>query len=382
MKQICGKVYLIFLVLFSKFIYIFIRLFNLGSGYTLPGYLILKLFPSIFNYLDKKFPKGVIVVTGTNGKTTTSKLVSYTLQESGFKVLHNHSGSNLLRGILSVLLLCYFENYDYAVFEVDEFSLSLVLKHVKPTHLIFLNLSRDQLDRYGEIDIILKKWISSVKNLDSCANVLIDSEASEFKKIPEIYKNVIYFQKRYDLLETAFLEGGFNAQNIGASLEVVKTLNISEDKFIKILKSFGSAYGRGEKIKLNEYVFNIYLAKNPESFNQNLKMLNQSGNKFDAFLFILNDNLPDGRDVSWIYDIDPLLLEKVCAGKKILVSGRRYLDMAVRLKYAGIKAEKLDRNVSKLISFIKKENSKNICVLPNYSAMLKVRKILTGKAIL
>lgn len=384
MKQLCGKVYLIFWIILSKFIYFFITRFNLGSGYTLPGYLSLKFFPRIFDYINTDFKKGIILVSGTNGKTTTSKLISHVLIHQKYQVLHNHSGSNLLRGILTVFLLNYFKKYDYGVFEVDEFSLPLVLQYLKPTHLILLNLSRDQLDRYGETDIIFNRWKESIKNLDISSSVFVDKDISSFKELSKVHENIIYFEKREDFLSKTSLVGNFNAQNIGAAFQVTSSLNISEDTFIQSIESFDVAYGRGEIIKLDEYVFNIYLAKNPASFNQNLKMLNENGGHFDAVLIILNDNLPDGRDVSWIYDVESSGLRDFCRQKDIFVSGSRYLDMAVRLKYAGLDLEmqNLDKDLNKIIKLIKTKDYANICILPNYSAMLQIRKVLTGREIL
>jgi hypothetical protein len=100
-----------------------------------------------------------------------------------------------------------------------------------------------------------------------------------------------------------------------------------------------------------------------------------------SVLFILNDNIPDGRDVSWIYDISPEKLQKFCIDKTVYVSGSRFLDMAVRLKYAGVFLEdaNISSNLSALVSSI---SSQTVVVFPNYSAMLELRKLLKGRAIL
>lgn len=141
------------------------------------------------------------------------------------------------------------------------------------------------------------------------------------------------------------------------------------------------AYGRGEEIPLGKKIFRIFLAKNPASFNNNLDLLIKKEVDAPTLLFVLNDNIPDGRDVSWIYDINPEKLYKACSGKKIFVSGKRYLDMAVRLSYAGIEVERknLKKNLKAALSETPGENT---IILPNYSAMLDTRKVLTGRKIL
>jgi len=383
MKPICGKIYLILWIYISKLITLIVKISNKGSGNTLPGFLALKYFPSIFEYLNLNFPKGVILISGTNGKTTTSKLISHTLAREGYKVLHNQSGSNLLRGILSTILLNYFNKYDYAVFEIDEFSLSSVLEHIDPTHIVLLNLSRDQLDRYGETDIVFDRWKESIRRLPDQVKLFLDKDISKFQEFTEFHKNILYFNKDASLLESTPLQGKFNAQNLGAAQAVSGSLGISFQRYKKALKSFKVAYGRGEIIKFSKYVFQIFLAKNPVSFNNNLRMLYQSDLGFDSVLFILNDNLPDGRDVSWVYDIDPEYLRKFSENKKIYISGSRYLDMAVRLKYAGVEVfpENIGSDSKNILKVMKKQGSEQICILPNYSAMLQVRKLLTGKSI-
>ena len=142
----------------SKTLNFIINFLHLGAGYTWPGHVALNLNSHIAKDKHFKFPMGVVLVTGTNGKTTTSKLLAHIFETSGLKVTHNRTGANLLNGIVSAVLL----NMDWrgghdsniAVFEVDENNLPVVLEYFSPNVLVLLNLSRDQLDRYGEVDII------------------------------------------------------------------------------------------------------------------------------------------------------------------------------------------------------------------------------------
>ena len=125
---------------------------NIGSGSTWPGHIALNINANfIVNILNKNKNLKVILIAGTNGKTTTSKLIKTILEQNGKKVFHNEAGANLLNGIASSLIknsdLIGEIKFDYAIFEVDENSLPLLLNSLKPKALVLLNLFRDQLDR-------------------------------------------------------------------------------------------------------------------------------------------------------------------------------------------------------------------------------------------
>src|SRR3989338_3958871 len=153
----------------SKFVYHLSRFLNLGSGLTWSGHLILFFCPDFIEKQVKKFTKGCVLITGTNGKTTTSQALSFVLKESGLAVVTNVSGANLINGIASALVakLTFLENLpaDIGVFEVDEASLPLVVRKIKPKFVLLLNLFRDQLDRYGEVETIVTNWGSTLKEL-------------------------------------------------------------------------------------------------------------------------------------------------------------------------------------------------------------------------
>ena len=373
----------------AKLINRFITLFNLGAGHTWPGHIGLMLCPNFFDLAKKKLPKKIIIISGTNGKTTTSKLVTHILEKSDLKVLHNYTGANLLNGIASSILLHSSLdgslNYDIAVFESDEFTLPKLLKHISPTVLVLLNLSRDQLDRHWEIDVVLDKWVDAVVNLDSVTKLVLDKEQKEFAKITAVFNGkTLYFDDNPSVLRFSNLHGSFNAKNSNAAVLGVSLIGISKEIAIQSLNDFEVAYGRGEVIKYKEKEFQLFLAKNPKSVNENLRMLLGSEIVYDALLFILYDKVPDGHDVSWIYDVDPEMLKKVCGDKKVFVSGTRAGDMAIRLNYAGVKVfgENVKYDLNGLVGKIATADLHKLVVLPNYSAMLEVRKVLTGKKIL
>jgi UDP-N-acetylmuramyl tripeptide synthase len=365
----------------AKTIKLLVILFRAGTGNTLPGKIVLKIFPNILSQFHCKV--GTILISGTNGKTTTTKLLAHLLKKNDFTVVTNESGSNLLRGLTSTLLLntniTGKPSGDIAVLEVDEFTLPEVLEYVTPSVLVLLNLSRDQLDRYGEVDIVFDRWVQAIQKLSIDTVLSIYEGQEEFKRIEGIFEgSVVAFDSDKVLLDNSPLHGDFNAKNINAAVSVLSILNINTQNISEHLSDFGTAYGRGELISKKSQNYRIFLAKNPASFNNNLELLLGGNVTADSILFILNDNIPDGRDVSWIYDIDPSLLYMACSGKRIFVSGTRAHDMLLRLKYAGVSVDE-----KSVISYKNLNNlGENVVILPNYSAMLDVRKALLGRKIL
>jgi UDP-N-acetylmuramyl tripeptide synthase len=133
------------------------RLTRRGNGAALPGLLVERLDPGLGHRLAARLPRGVVVVTGTNGKTTTTKLIAGILESAGERVLTNRTGSNLWRGVLSTLIRDASPTgrmtATIGLFEVDEAALRQVATELQPKHIVVLNLFRDQLDRYGELDV-------------------------------------------------------------------------------------------------------------------------------------------------------------------------------------------------------------------------------------
>ena len=133
------------------------RLRGGGSGGTaLPGLVVEKIDPGFLARTLGQLPMGVVVVSGTNGKTTTTKMVVQLLREQGLRVLTNRSGSNFVRGVLASLLTEVDAggrlNHDVAVLELDEAHAVRFVRLIRPRHALLLNVMRDQLDRFGEID--------------------------------------------------------------------------------------------------------------------------------------------------------------------------------------------------------------------------------------
>lgn len=129
------------------------------QGVTWAGKIALKIYPEILTELAEEVRKGIFAVCGTNGKTTTNNLLCSVLEANGQKVVCNHTGSNMLNGVVAAFVLKAKLNgrldADYACIEIDEASTVRVFPYFKPDYMILTNLFRDQLDRYGEIDITM-----------------------------------------------------------------------------------------------------------------------------------------------------------------------------------------------------------------------------------
>jgi len=143
-------------IFIAKIILFVTRITHLGGGTTLPGLVATKIDKNVIKKISERLKYGVVIITGTNGKTTTAKILTEILTEEGFSVLTNPSGSNLARGIASSLVgaatLLGSVEADIAVFEVDEATMSEVTTQLRPKIVLVTNLFRDQLDRYGELD--------------------------------------------------------------------------------------------------------------------------------------------------------------------------------------------------------------------------------------
>ncbi len=406
----------------------------------------------------------LILIAGTNGKTTTSSLIRTALEAKGKRVIHNESGANLLNGIASTLIintnLLGKLNQDYAIFEVDENTLPLILKEIKPDYLLLLNLFRDQLDRYGEVDAIAKKWQTALKILSRNTTVILNADDPRIAFLanstnaqikyfglnchceerhgsgrrgnlfylrdcfaPFVARNDKMLQHAVDSIycprcgnklhftNLSFshlgdwsckhcglkraevdighfdlypLPGVYNKYNTIAAALLLKQTGLNNRQIKNAFKKFSPAFGRQELISYKGKKIQIFLSKNPTSFNESFKTIKDLNAK--TLLLVLNDRIPDGRDVSWIWDVDLPGIEKF---KNILISGDRVYDMALRIKYAEKfqipnskfqTFEKLDEAIKEGLNNLKSDET--LYILPTYSAMLEVRKILTGKKIL
>lgn len=425
-----------------------------GTGGTAaPGLYALKIDQNLVNKIHNKNNLQSVVVSGTNGKTTTARLIS-SLIAGKQKIIHNRQGSNLLRGVASTLIenSDIFGNIDadIALWEADEAALENIANQTNIKILILLNLFRDQLDRYGEINTIRKNWIGVVKNLPKNTILLLNSddpstnylkdfakcqtqmfglETSNFN-LPSIENvadvkycikcgNKLEYTKLYSahlgkfkcnfcsfkrispqisvtkaIFNSDFsssidinikgkttkltypLPGLFNTYNVTAAVAAAIELEINPKQIQKILKNFSAAFGRFQQVVVNGKNIIIFLIKNPAGANEVIRTI-AVGDKLNLLL-ILNDNIADGRDVSWIWDTNWEPLAKKT--KNLTISGSRSYDLANRLKYAGFKIAKyqLSPNTTQSIqdSLSKLPQGENLLILPTYTALLEVERSL------
>jgi len=406
------------------------------GGETWPGELALRLNPQLGLDLKKRFSR-VILVAGTNGKTSTAKFLSEALIKHGETVITNRTGANLLNGLVSSALvqlpLFAKTKKPVAVFEVDEYALPEVALFFRPEAILFLNVFRDQLDRYGEVNNILRRWLSGLQLLKSTKLVYLASDPAlyyAFKSLSNpklsftIPKNLLSKTERGvlgDFMYCPVCSGrlkysgyylghlgnwecpnchtrvpkpeyvpkstssafkklpAYQQVNLLGVYTLLRSLNYPEEIFEKTLVNWHPAFGRGEVFKqgLKEYVF--YLGKNPASWTAALTEIDRNITEKDVLVFGLNNRVPDGHDVSWIYDAD---FGKNLADKKLVIFGDRAYDLGVRLKLAGYKTTQIFPDIVELVRYFKQESTKRIIILANYSALLEARKTLTGRAVI
>lgn len=427
----------------------------LGRGGTaLPGKVALKICPHILQALARDVK--TIVITGTNGKTTSSRMVEQILTEAGLSYFANRSGANLIQGIVAEFAMhatvAGKPKCDYAVIECDEGASKLVCKYINPAMVLVTNIFGDQLDRFGDVMNTLENVKTGIKNSPNaviCLNADCSLSASIAREIEnrvvfygvdtEIYReripeisdaaHCIFCKARYEYDYTTYghlggfkcpkcgyrrpephvavrkilnqsadgttvemqvngetlvtgisIPGGYNIYNAAAGMAVALALGISKDTAARALAGVESGFGRMEKLRLGEVSARMILVKNPAGCNQVLNFLSNMDEQA-LFVICLNDNVGDGRDVSWIWDVGfEILGDMGDRLSKVITSGIRADEMALRLKYAGLPLEKLevipdyDRLINAMI-----EQDRPVIIMPTYSAMMELREKIAAK---
>ncbi len=392
-----------------------------GGGSALPGLVIEKIDPKFIQRTLADLPQGVVIISGTNGKTTTTKIVVELLESVGLKVFTNRTGSNFSRGVAAALLdevnIRGKLDTDIAVLELDEAWAVKFVQIVRPRFSLLLNVMRDQLDRFGEIDntaALLQKIAEAtsdtvVLNRDD-PRIFKISEHIQAKKVffgttSELlqlmptddtlkYGNAVANQsvaadvllKKINAQQATFqidnkeidvdlqLTGVYNLLNAAAAVALARQIAGPEitDTILSALENIKPAFGRGETIYLNGTPIELILVKNPSGFR--LALLSFAKNN-SATMIAVNDNYADGRDVSWFWDVDFSLLKNVA-----MISGVRAYDMALRLQYDDIPIGKIDTNISKALEdFINTNPDEPKQIFCSYTAMTTIRRLLSEK---
>lgn len=462
----CGQVKLVNIsditgVIAGKLTAIAIRLSGAGLGSSLPGRVARILSPTVLHDLSAQAVYGTVAITGTNGKSTTSGILSSILRVAGLEIIHNRQGANLVGGITASLIESSSWsakiNSDYCLFEIDEAALPVVAKEVKIGSVVVTNLFRDQLDRFGELDTTAKligKGISinnskAILNADdpnvsqlvpdnpksffgieslandsaispearhdtAAGNVQIHAELSYCQSCGgEINYSRIYYgqlgiwscsscqfnrskptvfasQVAVTALNSDFqlhigersehvhlpLPGLYNVYNALAAAAAANALGIAIESIKAGIKTYSTLFGRSERLTIRGKHVLIQLIKNPAGASQSLSAVALDKNA--RVLIAINDNLADGRDISWLWDADFEQLANL--PRAITVSGQRGEDMAVRMKYAGVSSNQitcipqLDQALK--YSLNNTQSDETLWVLPTYTCLLELQKIL------
>ncbi|MDM7989433.1 Mur ligase family protein [Arthrobacter sp. zg-Y877] len=395
-----------------------------GGGSALPGLVVEKIDPDFIRRTLADLPLGVAVVSGTNGKTTTTKMVVELLESQGLKVFTNRTGSNFTRGVAAALLgevsLRGHLDADIAVLELDEAHAVHFVKLIQPRYSLLLNVLRDQLDRFGEID-------KTTRLLESIARattetVVLNREDPRVAGIAESLngQRAVYFgldaslrstfpnddEMRGSLAEALAatqeadvvlervgeteadflidgqvrtsglkLRGVYNIFNAAAALAFARTIkgsDLDSDALFEALANVEPAFGRGESLTVNGQPLELVLVKNPSGFRLGLKSFAAHGY---STMIAINDNYADGRDMSWLWDVD---FESLAEGGVDVVSGVRAYDMALRLKYDDVPVRTIEPDITDgLKRFIKDSPGVPMRIFCTYTAMLAVRRELS-----
>ncbi|QCB97492.1 Mur ligase family protein [Arthrobacter sp. PAMC25564] len=414
-----------------------------GGGSALPGLVVEKIDPGFMRRTLSTLPHGVAVVSGTNGKTTTTKMVVELLESQGLKVFTNRTGSNFTRGVAAALLGAVDWrgrlNADVAVLELDEAHAVHFVNQVPPRYCLLLNVLRDQLDRFGEIDktaellqhiaakttgtVVLNREDPRVARIADTLNGpdvlyfgLDDSLLSTFPNDDELraadgspapaaperpHADVVLRRVgaadadfEYDgvTVTTAMkLRGVYNIFNAAAALVLARAIAVRDpgtgpalegkpegkavadsNRLLTALSQVAPAFGRGESLVVDGLPLELVLVKNPSGFRLGLKSFPAAGY---ATMIAINDNYADGRDMSWLWDVE---FDTLRDGGVDQLTGSRAYDMALRLQYDDVAVGAVDTEIAPaLAAFIRGAKEKPKRVFCTYTAMLAIRRGLS-----
>ncbi|MGH2931297.1 MAG: MurT ligase domain-containing protein [Gaiellaceae bacterium] len=426
------------------------RLVGAGGGTTVPGKLLALLDPSAVDRLAARLPLGTALISATNGKTTTAAMTAEILAPRT-RLAHNRSGANLVSGVASTLLAE--SGAELGLFEVDEGAFPEVAQRVRPRAVCLGNLFRDQLDRYGELELIAERWRSAVRELPGSTVLAVNGDDPQVGDLARERDGAIVFglddprhgasglshaadskwclvcgrPYRYaaayvghlgdyrcdncgharppldvaarnielDGLEGVTfdlvtreatrsirlrLPGLYNVYNAVAAATLSTTLGATLDEVKAGLERFSAAFGRFERIEVGDKRLLVLLIKNPAGANEAVRTLVAGGAPRLAVI-ALNDGIADGRDVSWIWDVD---FEPLFDGlERLVATGDRAAELALRAKYGGFPADavELETDLGRALDrgLALTEPGGELVVLPTYTAMLALRKIVAER---
>jgi len=425
------------------------RLARRGGGTTLPGKLLWKADPGAIDRLAARLPLGSALVSATNGKTTTAAMVAEILRPRA-RVAHNAAGANLVSGVASALLAS--RGAELGLFEVDEAALPEVGQRVRPRAIALGNLFRDQLDRYGELELIAERWRAALVSLPDALLVVnaddpllgelargrerlltfglddprharpslqhaadstyctLDGTPYDYAaayvghlgdyRCPACGRSRLPLQVAAREIELRGLDGSaftlvvpaggtrvelglpglYNVYNAVAAAALATALEVPFDDVTRGLERFVAAFGRFERIPVGDRRLLMLLVKNPAGANEAVRTL-LDGKAPRLAVVALNDEIADGRDVSWIWDVD---FEPLLGGlEHVVASGSRAAELALRFAYGGLDRDRIEV-VPSLEAALDRglaltEPGGELVVLPTYTAMLALRRIVAER---
>jgi UDP-N-acetylmuramyl tripeptide synthase len=428
------------------------RRLGTGGGTTIPGKLLAELDRGAIDRLAARLGSGTAVVSATNGKTTTTAMAAEILRPR-HRLAHNAAGANLVSGVASTLLTA--GDADLGLFEVDEGALPELVGRLRPRAVCLGNLFRDQLDRYGELELVAERWRKAMATLPEETRLVYNADDPQLAAVSEGQAGGVAFglddpsvarpsmqhaadskycvrcgtpyayaaayvghlgeyrcprgdhaRPRLDVsaceislqglercsfqLDTPEgsrrvelgLPGLYNVYNAVAAAALARSLGAELDEIVAGLERFSAAFGRFERVAVGAKRILLLLIKNPAGANEAVRTLVDGGAPH-VLVVALNDEIADGRDVSWIWDVDfePL----VPALRTLGARGGRAAELALRFRYGGLEPDAievepdlgaaLDRGLELI------PDGGELVLLPTYTAMLGLQRLLASRGL-
>lgn len=384
-----------------------------GSGGMIGGLVANAVDPEIMRTLADDRP--VVLVTGTNGKSTTTRMLVAAMR-SKYSIATNEGGDNMDAGIISALLAG--RDASHVVLEVDELHVPAAVDRLQPTCLVLLNLSRDQLDRVGEINKIERVLRDAVRSnpemtiIANCDDVLVTSIAYDAPNViwvaagsgwqgdavtcPRTESRIVYEGNHWratkelldgrpferptptwavdadtihtpegDVTLDLNLPGQANRGNAAQAIAAATVYGVELDSAVDAVNSVDNVAGRYSTITYGEHEVHLLLAKNPAGWQEALAMVDRSA---DGLVIAVNGQVADGEDLSWLWDVR----FEDFSGLAVKASGERGTDLAVRLTYAEIDHQLLRDP----LAAIRACPPGHVEVLANYTAFRDLKKAL------
>ncbi len=384
-----------------------------GSGGMIGGLVANAVDPEIMRTLADDRP--VVLVTGTNGKSTTTRMLVAAMR-SKYSIATNEGGDNMDAGIISALLAG--RDASHVVLEVDELHVPAAVDRLQPTCLVLLNLSRDQLDRVGEINKIERVLRDAVRSnpemtiIANCDDVLVTSIAYDAPNViwvaagsgwqgdavtcPRTESRIVYEGNHWratkelldgrpferptptwavdadtihtpegDVTLDLNLPGQANRGNAAQAIAAATVYGVELKSAVDAVNSVDNVAGRYSTITYGEHEVHLLLAKNPAGWQEALAMVDRSA---DGLVIAVNGQVADGEDLSWLWDVR----FEDFSGLAVKASGERGTDLAVRLTYAEIDHQLLRDP----LAAIRACPPGHVEVLANYTAFRDLKKAL------